>query len=80
MELGTFPAWHRAPGSGLSHCGGAGRAGSEGQQRFVPGLSILAAKENGINREEKEEATARDLPRAQGLPGHGLRHFHTCAW
>lgn len=28
----------------------------------MPGLLILAAKENGINREGKEEATARDLP------------------
>lgn len=28
----------------------------------MPGLSILAAEENGINRGGKEEATERDLP------------------
>lgn len=50
------------------HPGGAG-SGNGGRQRFVPVLLIQAAKENGINREGKEEGTTRDLPgRGVGAP------------
>lgn len=50
------------------HPGGAGSRNG-GRQRFVPVLLIQAAKENGINREGKEEGTARDLPgRGVGAP------------